>query len=228
MEERPIQVLIIDDHKLFAEAIRSTLERQGMEILEPVTRGREGIDVATRSHPDVALVDLGLPDMRGIDVGKEILEVSPETKVVAVTALNDPEMVTKAIRAGFHGYLTKDTPLSLFVDSVQSTLQGQLVVPHRLAAPSNDMTAEEREALLLTKQLTARELEVLTLLAQGASSGQIAKRLSVSPNTVRSHVQNILTKLQVHSRLEAAAFAVRYKVVKPPNGSGDLNDPSPD
>jgi two-component system nitrate/nitrite response regulator NarL len=226
LEERAIQVLIIDDHKLFAEAIRSTLQRQGMEILDPVTRGSEGIDVATQKQPDVALVDLGLPDMRGIEVGRKILEVSPETKVVAVTALNDPDMVTKAIRAGFHGYLTKDTPLSLFVDSLRSALQGQLVVPHRLAAPSNDMTDDEREALLLTKQLTARELEVLTLLAQGASSSQIAKRLSVSPNTVRSHVQNILTKLQVHSRLEAAAFAVRYRVVKTPNGSSeDLGSP---
>ena len=192
-----------------------------MEVVEVASSVDGGLSAARRERPDVVLVDLGLPDGDGISLGREILAERPETKVIALTALNDPKAVGEALRAGFSGYMTKDTPLTQFVSMIEAAVGGQVVIPQRLAAGAvGARTAEERHASLLAEQLSPRERQVLSLLAEGASSDDIAGRLSVSPNTVRTHVQSILTKLQVHSRLEAATFAVRYGIVKVPRSAG--------
>lgn len=208
------KVLIVDDHALFADALQRVLERQNMELRLVNTAG-DALELAAGWAPDIALVDLGLPDMSGIELGARLLGLSPATKVLAVTAMNQPRALRAAIKAGFHGFLTKNIPLHQLVTSIETALDGQRVIPHKLAAPATgDMSPGERQAALLVKQLTQRELEVLTLLARGAGGEEIAQKLNVSRNTVRSHVQNILTKLQVHSRLEAVAFAARHHVVK--------------
>lgn len=186
-----------------------------MEIVAVASTVEAALSTARRERPDIVLVDLGLPDGDGISLGRTIVVESPETKVIALTALNDPKAVGEALRAGFAGYLTKDTPLTQFVAMIEAAVAGQVVIPQRLAAAAvGARSAEERHASLLAEQLSPRERQVLTLLAEGASSEEIAEKLSVSPNTVRTHVQSILTKLQVHSRLEAATFAVRYGIVK--------------
>jgi len=209
-----VRILIIDDHKLFAEAIRSALSSQGMDVLPVATSGGQGLDTARSELPDLVLLDLGLPDGPGVSFGKKILQDCPDTKVLAVTALSDPGLLNEAMTAGFHGYLTKDTEIRRFVESIDAVMNGQAVIPHRLAAAAADVRrTPERDADLLAEQLTQRERSVLHLLVEGASSDEIARRLSISPNTVRTHVQNVLTKLQVHSRLEAATFAVRYGLV---------------
>jgi two-component system, NarL family, response regulator LiaR len=211
------RVLIIDDHRLFSEVIRSTLEGMGMEVLGSATTGSEGLDMARRERPDVVLVDIGLPDESGLSVGKKILEALPETKVVAVTSLIDPRAAAEAVRLGFRAYVTKDTPVNQFVSWIQAVLDGAEVTPPQLARhAAGYRTPEEQHAAILIKQLTDRERQVLQLLAEGSSGVQIAARLSISPNTVRTHVQSILTKLQVHSRLEAAAFAVRHGLIRTP------------
>ncbi|MGH2700647.1 MAG: response regulator [Actinomycetota bacterium] len=208
------KVMIVDDHALFADALERVLERQNMELRLVNTAG-DALELAPRWAPDIALLDLGLPDMSGIELGTRLLELLPDTKVLAVTAMNEPQALRAAIKAGFHGFLTKNIPLQQFVASIETALEGQMVIPHKLAAPAaGHLSPEERQAALLITQLTQRELEVLTLLASGAGGEEIAKKLNVSRNTVRSHVQNILTKLQVHSRLEAVAFAARHNVVK--------------
>jgi DNA-binding NarL/FixJ family response regulator len=209
-----MRILIIDDHRLFAEAVRTALSGNGLEILPVASTGREGVEAARSHRPDLVLVDLVLPDTSGIDVGRRILRDCPEARVMAVTGLNDTGILQQVMRAGFHGYLTKDSPIALLVESIHAVASGQMVIPHRLAAgAAGDKTSAERDAELLAKQLTPRERSVLILLVEGSASEEIALRLSISPNTVRTHIQNILTKLQVHSRLEAAAFAVRYGLV---------------
>jgi two-component system nitrate/nitrite response regulator NarL len=173
--------------------------------------------MALVARPDLVLLDLALPDANGVDVGRQILEHLPDAKVIAVTALQDPGVVGDAMRAGFHGFVTKDTSLADLLPNLRAVLSGQVVLPHRLAATSvGRHSPEQTTAALLAAQLTARERDVLALLVDGIAGAQIARRLSISPNTVRTHVQSILTKLQVHSRLEAAAFAVRHKVVDAP------------
>jgi DNA-binding NarL/FixJ family response regulator len=201
------KALIVDDQRLFAEVLRALLEELGLDLLPPASNGAEAM-IALRSHaPELVLIDLGLPDINGLELGRRMLAERPRLKVVAVTALPDMEAVTEAIGLGFSGYVSKDTPLSQFMDSVRSVLDGQVVVAHR---PAHRLTlAEDGEAFLL-HQLTRRERDVLALLMEGAGAADIAGRLSISRNTVRTHVQNILMKLQVHTRLQAVAFASRH------------------
>jgi two-component system nitrate/nitrite response regulator NarL len=163
----------------------------------------------------VALVDIGLPDESGVQVGRRIMEVSPETRVIAVTAMDDQRLGDEIVRAGFRGYLLKDTKVSQLLSAIQVVLSGEVVFPPRIARSGTSRDARPSQARLLGQQLTPRELEVLEMLARGAGGREIAKSLGVAPNTVRTHVQSILSKLQVHSRLEAAAFAVRHGLVRP-------------
>jgi len=214
-----MRILLVEDHLLFADAIRPTLEQLGVDEVEIVTRGSEAAEAVLRECPDLALVDLGLPDQGGLAVGTMILERCPGAKVVALTALSDPRAVQEALRAGFHGYLTKDTPVARFANALRSILDGQVVVPHRLG-PASARVSGTSDGGFLAEQLTPRERDVLALLVQGAGSDAIASGLGISPNTVRTHVQSILTKLQVHSRLEAATFAVRHGVVEVPGAGG--------
>ena len=167
--EAPIRVLIVDDHLLFAEAIRVTLTDMGMTVVGIVTTADEGLAAATAMRPDLVLVDLGLPDRNGLVLGADILATLPDTKVVALTALEDERVVQDALRLGFHGYLTKHTE----ADAVQavrsaSVMDGQTVFPHRLGRRHDPVGAEQRDMELMAAQLTTREREVLQLLAEGA------------------------------------------------------------
>jgi len=204
---------------LFAEAIRSALDDAGMDAVAVVTSGRAALAYLEDDRPDVILLDLGLPDRSGLAVGREILEAWPEAKLMVLTALDDPKAVEEASRAGFRGYLTKDTPVSRFVSSIEAIVAGQEVFPHRLAQATRRPGSDDSVWLLIS-QLTPREREVLGLLVEGADGRTIAARLGISRNTVRTHVQSILTKLQVHSRLEAATLAVRHRVVPVPTSMG--------
>ena len=186
-----------------------------MQVLALATNGADAVEAADRHDPEIVLMDVGLPDISGIEAGRRILEKNPKTTMLAVTGMSDAHLVGEAIRSGFHGYITKDTPLPQFVLAIQSALNGHVVLPRKSASRAAGATTEEEEAAaLLVRQLTRRELEVLGLLTTGANGAEIAKKLTVSSNTLRSHIQNILTKLQVHSRLEAVAFAVRHGVIK--------------
>jgi two-component system, NarL family, nitrate/nitrite response regulator NarL len=215
------RILIVEDHTLFADAIRSALEDLDLQVLEPCSDGAAALESVRRNRPDLVLLDVGLPGQSGLAVGREILQTAPGTKVVVVTALEDVRSMREAMSAGFHGYLTKDVALRQFVRSIRTVLDGQVVLPHRLARRVTGFgSAEDQAAALLAQQLTSREREVLALLVAGANSGEMARRMMVSPHTVRTHVQAILSKLQVHSRLEAAAFALRFGIVPAPAGSG--------
>jgi DNA-binding NarL/FixJ family response regulator len=205
--------LIVDDHLLFAEAIGQTLSSMGMTLVGIATSGEKALNVVREQRPDLVLVDVGLPDQDGIALGRAILAEAPDTKVVALTALEDDATMQDALRSGFHGYLTKNSEPEKFRRALESVSDGQVVFQHRVGRAGVFGENDSTEAELLARQLTPREIEVLQLLAEGAASPVIAERLAVSPNTVRTHVQGILTKLQVHSRLEAAAFAVRHDLV---------------
>lgn len=160
-------------------------------------------------------MDIGLPDRSGFAVGRDILAEHPAIKMVVVTSLEDDQAVREAVRSGFHGYLTKHTKLSQFVGAIETAVNGQMVLPQG-PVTRRALSRGDQEAELLARQLTPKELEVLGLLAEGANSSEIARGLRISPNTVRTHVQSILAKLQVHSRLEAVAFAARNGLVSRP------------
>src|SRR3972149_627322 len=208
-----LRILIVEDQVLFAEAIRLALEERDMVVVGMATTGAEAISAARTSCPDLVLVDIVLPDRSGLAVGKEILQACPDTRVWALGVVDGPRVVRGALRSGFHGYMLKDVPVARFVQTVEAVMGGQVVTPGRAASRATRSGTSEGEAVaLLVNQLTQRELEVLELLVEGAEGLTIAGRLGISPNTVRTHVQSILVKLQVHSRLEAVAFAVRHRV----------------
>ena len=200
---------------LFAEAVQVAIQDLGVSVTRVVTTGEEAIAEVDRAMPDVIFMDIGLPDQSGLVAGRKILERHPEAKVIALTALSDRASVDEALRLGFVGYLTKDTPVARFVNAIRSAMDGHLVLPQRLS-PVRRRSGAEREVALMASQLTPREREVLTLLVQGADGRRAASTLGISLNTIRTHVQSILTKLQVHSRLEAATFAVRHGIVEVP------------
>jgi two-component system, NarL family, nitrate/nitrite response regulator NarL len=211
---------------LFAEALRLAIEDRGLSVTRVATTGEEAIAEVDRSMPDVILMDIGLPDQSGLLAGRTILERHPDAKIIALTALSDRSTVDQALRIGFAGYLTKDTPVEEFANAVRSAIDGHLVVPQRLA-PTRRPSQAEAEIALMASQLSPREREVLALLVEGASGRAVASTLNISLNTVRTHVQNILTKLQVHSRLEAATFAVRHGIVQVPRPSAEgVSQPS--
>ncbi len=190
-----------------------------MDVLGIATDASEALMLCREWRPGLVLLDIGLPDRSGLSVGAEMHDEAPETKIMALTALADHRVVKEAIRAGFSGYLMKDTNLDQLVSSIRAVVDGQVVLPQRLArGATGDRSPGSEHASLLASQLTLREREVLGLLAEALTSREIAARLNVSMNTVRTHVQTILSKLQVHSRLEAVAFAVRTGLVDVPRG----------
>jgi DNA-binding NarL/FixJ family response regulator len=210
-----MRVLIVDDHALFSEALGPLLAQNGMEVLGIARSGAEALEAVRLHDPDVVLIDLGLPDMTGLELGREILDEKPSIRVLAVTGMDQSRVAREVLRAGFHGFLTKDTPLPQFIKSVKAVSEGQVInLPRREAVRPPVGDGEQRDAALLAGQLTPRELEVLEILVRGGSNAEVAQELGLSPNTVRTHVQSILTKLQVRSRLEAAAFAVRFGIVR--------------
>ena len=208
-DDDELRVLIVDDHQLFAEAVQITLEDYGMEVQGIATTAEEGLRRARAVRPDVILLDIGLPDRSGLSLGRTLIEELPGAKIIGVTALDDSRTIDEARRIGFSGYLTKDTPVAQFARSVRTAMGGTVVI----SRPRRPQEEHEDEVALLARQLTSRELQVLSLLVEGMSSKGIARTLSISTNTVRTHIENILTKLQVRSRLEAVAFAVRHRIV---------------
>jgi RNA polymerase sigma factor (sigma-70 family) len=210
-----MRVLLVEDQQLLADALVVVLADEGIEVSVMCT-GDEILDRLSEILPDLVLVDIGPPDRGGLEVGRRIFGDSyPKGRVVALTAMDAPGLMEEAIRRGFHTFLTKDTGKGEFVEGLRAIADGRSV-----RRPTNDgLPARERHQIeLLIEQLTPRELDVLSLLTGGATTSEIAESLSISRHTVRSHVQNILAKLQLHSRLEAAAFATRHQLVDPRAG----------
>ena len=212
MVEKPlgneIRAVIVDDHILFAQAVRATLEARGMEVVAEVRSGA-GAQPWKRWHLTAPTWSSSISACRIRAVWRwaaSSCKIWPETKVIAVTLLEDTKLAQEAIRVGFQGYVTKNVDMHQFISAVRSVLAGEC--GHASAARGPPWALRTGRADRGAD--FGRELEVLALLARGFSSHRIAAELGLAPNTVRTHVQNILTKLQVHSRLEAAAFAVRH------------------
>jgi two-component system, NarL family, response regulator LiaR len=211
---KPLRVLIVDDHSLFAEGIDYGLRRHGFNVVGIAATAREAISSARELRPDVVLMDVLLPDQDGVSAGRRILADSSETKVIVLTGLDDPDLAHRAIQRGLHGYLLKSASIVELVGSIIGAARGHTVMPERAVRFMAGTPSPEDEETLLLGQLTDRERQILALLAQGLIPRQIANRLVVSPNTVRTHIQNIRSKLVVHSRSEAVAFAVRHGLVR--------------
>ena len=214
----PIDVLIVDDHRMFAESLARLLaDEDDIAVVGVAAGGREGIDLAIRHHPRVVLVDYEMPGCDGVQVAKEIKQHDPAIMVVILTAFTEDRVLLAAIEAGCSGFLTKERAAEDVAMAVRSAAAGEAVIsPAMLARLLPRLNGANRS---LGDDLTDRERELLRHLARGATNKAIAIELHLSVNTVRNYVQSVLTKLGAHSKLEAVSTAVREGIVDYPTAS---------
>lgn len=218
-EQGEIRVLVADAHSLFREAMRAVLDNEAnIRVVAEAADGFQAVSLAERRQPHVALVSLDLPQVDGIRATELIREGVPDCRVLVLTEEEDLGRLLAALEAGASGYLTKRCPLAQFIASTRAIHLGEMIVPPRmLGALLARLIAGRRKhdhAVRQLSKLTPREREVLALLAEGADNEAIAGSLVISPETARTHVNNLMGKLEVHSRLQAAAFVTEHGLLE--------------
>jgi len=217
MAAQPVRLLICDDHRVLTDTLTTVIEEDPdiALVAEPVQSPDEVVRLARDREPDVILMDLEFRgSMSGIEATRRIKELSPRTKIVVMTAHEDERLLVEAIEAGASGFLRKTEGIDELLGAIKSAAAGEILVDPQALARMLPLMAREREvrreAAERLSTLSEREREVLGLLTTGLRNDAIAQRLGISPQTVQTHVRNILAKLGVHSKLEAVAFAVRH------------------
>ena len=206
-----IRVLIADDHTVLRHGLRMILnEAEGITVVGEATDGLEAVDRAQALAPDVILMDVNMPRMDGVEATRRISAAQPETRVVILTVSDKDRDLIGAIKAGARGYLLKSAESSEVLEAIRRVAAGEAILPPALTGRVLDELASPTPG---PSSLTERELEVLALITEGLSNKEIAAALHVSLNTVKTHVRHILEKLDLRSRSEAAAYAVRAGLV---------------
>jgi DNA-binding NarL/FixJ family response regulator len=212
----PIHVLVVDDHELFLQGLQTTLDvEDDIVVVGRAPDGREAVRIAADTTPDIVLMDIRMPHGDGIEAASAIKRAVPSAKIVMLTFSDDEADLFDAIKAGAVGYLLKSIPPHEVADAVRSVHSGMSPISPYMASKLMSEFASlargdgERHRGVPAPHLTARELEVLKLAAEGRANREIARRLFISENTVKNHIRNILDKLQLHSRMEAVMYAVR-------------------
>jgi DNA-binding NarL/FixJ family response regulator len=220
-DESPlVRVLVVDDHALFRHGLLQVLRSAtDMLVVGEARDGMEAIEQAAELQPDVVLMDVRMPSVNGIEAARRIRTAQPGVRILMLTESEDEEDLYGAVRAGATGYLLKEVAIDEIADAIRAVAMGQaLVSPSMTTKLLSEFNALSRrlEEEHYGRRLTDRELEVLRLIARGMSNKDIGVELVIAENTVRNHVRNILEKLQVRSRVEAAMYAVREKLVDAP------------
>ncbi|MBX5467439.1 MAG: response regulator transcription factor [Firmicutes bacterium] len=213
-EREKAKLLLVDDHALFRSGLRAILEQDpDLEVVAEAKDGEEAIRLAEEWMPDLILMDIQMPGMNGLEATRQIKEIMPYVKIVILTASDDDdELLFEAVKAGAQGYLIKHLEPDAFLREVKAHVRGE-------ASISGDVAIKiirafsAHDAQPKQSSLTAREIEVLKLVGEGASNREIASRLFISENTVKNHLRNILQKLHFENRVQAAAYAIRHGLV---------------
>jgi len=213
-----IRLLLVDDHAVVRTGLRMMLEGENdIEIVGEAENATEALNQISSLEPEVVLMDIGLPDMSGIDATRKIKQLAPETAIVALTIHEDEEYSFKMLDAGASGYVPKRAAPEELITAIRVTAKGEVYLFPSLAKllVSDYLTQSQQPRKQATLDgLTPREYEVLTLLADGASNIDIAEKLSISPKTVARHRENIMGKLNLHSRAELVKYAIRKGIIQ--------------
>jgi DNA-binding NarL/FixJ family response regulator len=207
-----VRVMVVDDHPMWRDAVARDLAEVGYEVVATVGEGRQAVRVIAAARPDVVICDLQLPDLSGVEVIKGMIAVmgdSSSVRILVLSASAEQQDVLDAVKAGATGYLVKSASRAELLDAVRRTAMGDVVFTPGLAG----LVLGEYRRLAVTSDddlliLTERETEVLRLVAKGLTYKQIAERLVISHRTVQNHVQNTLSKLQLHNRVELVRYAI--------------------
>jgi len=212
----PIRVLLVDDHTLFREGIRRLVNEQpDMEIIGEAANGRQAIDRAVELQPDVILMDIAMPDMTGLDAAEIIKKQRPQARVLLLTVHDDREYLFRALEVGASGYVLKEAEAQALVMAIQAVHRGEIYLYPSVTRwlvqdylqRGRSGHPEEQQRL---DELTERQQTVLQLLAEGHTNQEIANKLVLSPYTIQTHIQNIMQKLNLHSRADLIKYAIRH------------------
>lgn len=214
-----MRVLLIDDHTLVRKGLEQLLQSRGIEIVDSVGSGREGIEAALNLHPDIILLDVKMPEMSGTETLRQLRQRGITAPILMLTMSREEEDLQSALRNGATGYLLKDMDHEDLVPALQDALQGNSVIAKELIGSLTRMVQgnvarakPEEDSRTLLSELTPREMEILKHLAEGQSNKAIGRALEITDGTVKLHVKSILRKLGVHSRVEAAVLAVEHGI----------------
>ena len=216
-DSRDVRVLLVDDHDLFRTGLRNLLEQQGVDIVGEAASGSEALKLVREGAPDVVIMDLNMPGMGGVEATRHMSRDAPLTRVIVLTISEEEQDVMDAILAGACGYLLKDASIQDLMQGIQAASVGEsLISPHiagKVLQHVRATTAAPEAAATIRAELSDREIQVLKLIANGKDNALIARELHISPKTVKNHISNILMKLQIENRIQAAVYAVRSGIV---------------
>jgi DNA-binding NarL/FixJ family response regulator len=214
-ETRPVQVLIADDQTLFRSGLARLLNDDArVEVVGEAVDGEDAARQAALLRPDVVLMDIKMPNIDGVQATQRIMAENPSAKVLILTTFDTDSYVLQALKAGASGYVLKDSRVESIVSSILAVVAGERVMSSSIANMVLDLLAGASNGKEFYDGLTARELEILKLLAAGIANKQIAFRLKISEKTVRNHVSNMYEKLNIADRAQAALYAVRKGLVE--------------
>jgi DNA-binding NarL/FixJ family response regulator len=212
-----LRVLIVDDHDLFRTGLRNLLEEQGVQVVGEAASGNEAVQVVREVAPDVVVMDLNMPGMGGAEATRHITSAAPLTRVLMLTISDEDADVMDAILAGACGYLLKDASIQDLMAGIRAAARGESLISPNIAAKVlqrvRATSSQPEIANTIRAELSDREIEVLKLIANGKDNAVIAGELHISPKTVKNHISNILMKLQIDNRIQAAVYAVRSGIV---------------
>ena len=212
-DQEKITVLIVDDHAIVRQGLRTYLDLQSdIQVVGEAADGQQAIDKVRDLLPDIVLMDMVMPNMNGVDATREVTSISPSTKVIVLTSFSEDEQVFASIKAGAQGYLMKDVLPQELVRAIRTVHKGEAQLDPEIARKlmhefSNPQPSKPKH------DLTERELEVLRLISLGKTNKDISEDLVLSEKTVKTHVSNILQKLHLSDRTQAAVYALRQKIV---------------
>jgi DNA-binding NarL/FixJ family response regulator len=216
-EPDPLRVVVVDDHDLFRTGLKSLLEEQGVEVVGEASTGDQAVRLGLELAPDVIVMDLNMPGLTGVEATRRIVAAAPLSRVVVLTISDQDSDVLDAIVAGACGYLLKDASIEDLLRGIRAAAVGEsLISPHIAAKVLQRVRAASTlpgGAEAIRSELSEREIEVLKLIANGKDNAEIARELYISPKTVKNHISNILMKLQIENRIQAAVYAVRSGIV---------------
>jgi len=207
------RVLVADDHPVVRQGLKSLLTREGFSVVGEAADGREALRQVEALHPDVALLDLAMPSLNGLDAAREIMQSSAGTKVVILTQHAEEPYILEALRAGVHGYVLKSQSVSDVVQAIRDVTRGKLYVSPTISEVV--VSAYRGQTRLPADLLTTREREVLQLVAEGKSTKQIAELLGIAQKTAESHRSHLMVKLGIHQVAGLVRYAVRRGLVQP-------------
>ncbi len=212
-----LRVLLVDDHDIFRSGLRNLLEEQGLQIVGEASGGSDAVRAVRELAPDVVVMDLNMPGMTGVEATQHITTAAPLTRVVVLTISDQDGDVMDAILAGACGYLLKDASIQELIQGILAAAIGESLISPNIASKVlqrvRASSSNPEIASTIRAELSDREIEVLKLIANGTDNAQIAAQLHISPKTVKNHISNILMKLQIDNRIQAAVYAVRSGIV---------------